>query len=144
LDFSLAATDMFRCLDEDGHDGIFPLSFSSLGSLPLDALSLRSVRFGAIEFILAATVFFSFVRLSLGSGSFSPLFLSDFSVGSFSRLLSLVSSLQRHFLLDTFAEKASNGSLWIRLVRSFPTRVSSLLSAGFFFPSRRLTFDEMR
>jgi hypothetical protein len=58
-------------------------------------------------------VFFSFARLSLGS--FSPLFLSAFSVGSFSRLFSLVSSLQRHFLLVTFDENASNGSIWKRL-----------------------------
>jgi hypothetical protein len=86
-------------------------------------------------------VFFSFARLSLGS--LSPLFLSAFSVGSFSRLFSLASSLQRHFLLVTFDENASNGSIWIRLARSFPTRVSSLLSAGFFFPSRRFTFEEM-
>jgi hypothetical protein len=55
----------------------------------------------------------------------------------------LVSLPRRHFLLDTFAEKASNGSLWIRLVQAVPTRVSSLLLAGFFFPSRRFTFDEM-
>jgi hypothetical protein len=38
--------------------------------------------------------------------AFSRLFLSAFSVGSFSRLFSLVSSLQRHFLLVTFDENA--------------------------------------
>jgi hypothetical protein len=84
----------------------------------------------------------------LSLGSFSQLFLSAFSVGSclavfFRLLFSLVSSLQRNFLLVIFAENASNDSIWIRLARIFPTRVSSLLSAGFFFPSRRLMFDEM-
>jgi hypothetical protein len=71
------------------------------------------------------------------------LFLSDFSVSSFSRLLLLVSSLQRRFLLVTYDEHASNGSIWIRLVQAVPTRVSSLLSARLFFSFLRLTFDEM-
>jgi hypothetical protein len=107
---------------------------------------LRSVRFGAIEFMSFSPSFGCLSDLSLGS--FSQLFLSAFSVGSclavfFRLLFSLVSSLQRNFLLVIFAENASNDSIWIRLARIFPTRVSSLLSAGFFFPSRRLMFDEM-
>jgi hypothetical protein len=69
------------------------------------------------------------------------LFISALSF--FLLLFSLVSLPHRHFLLDTFAEKASNGYLWIRIVRVVPTRVSSLLSDGFCFPSRRFTFDEM-
>jgi hypothetical protein len=115
---------------------------------------LRSVRFDSVQlnlfyFILAAAadwVFFSFVRLSLGSISFSRISLSALSLQSFSPIFlspfSVVSSLQRRFLLVLFDENASNGSIWIRLVRVVPTRVSSLLSDGFCFPSRRLTFDE--
>jgi hypothetical protein len=69
----------------------------------------------------------------------SRLFLSTISVGSFSP----VSTLQRRFLLVTFDKHASNDSLWIRLVRLVPTRVSSLLSVGLFLHSHRLTFDKM-
>jgi hypothetical protein len=80
----------------------------------------------------------SFIVLSLVV--FSDCMMTRYTVHC--RLLSLISSLQRHFLLVTFDENASNGSIWIRLVRAVPTRVSSLLSARFFSPSRRLTFDE--
>jgi hypothetical protein len=69
------------------------------------------------------------------------LFISALSF--FLLLFSLVPLPRRHFLLDTFAEIASNRSLWIRFAHSFPKRVSSLLSAGFFFPSRRFMLDEM-
>jgi hypothetical protein len=115
---------------------------------------LNSFRFGG----LLICSFFGLSRvsrlaycLSLSAGSvllsLSWVLISlsrSLSFSFFFRLLfSLVTLPRRHFLLDTFAENASNGSLSIRLARSFPTRVSSLLSAGFFFPSRRLTFDKM-
>jgi hypothetical protein len=65
-------------------------------------------------------------------------------VQGFPTLVSVSESEISFFPSRSFPCSVAIGSLWIRLVRIFPTRVSSLLSAGFFcFPFRRFTFDGM-
>jgi hypothetical protein len=116
---------------------------SRLGIRMGPALLLFSLAINVCECRQARTLFTVGKRNSVISRSFGcgrcgsavcRVSLSALSLG-FSRLLLRFSAIFSWFLFD---ENASNGSIWIRHARAVPTRVSSLLSVKFFFPSRLL------